>query len=192
MDLPWGDEKTRQFITNVGLITSNGTYGQNIMACEWTHHISYSPGLIAICIGKSGATASNIKKTKEFGVNLASINQSKMCSISGGNTGKLTDKIGALKELGFEFYKAKKIDVLMVKDASLNVECKLYETIELGDHLIFVGEALEATKNQNIEPLAFYNGKYWKMTTLLEKPSQEEIHEMGEIIRKHKKVTDKA
>ncbi len=50
MNLPWGDEKSNKFVTNVGLITSNGPYGHNIMAAEWTHHISYNPGLIAVCI----------------------------------------------------------------------------------------------------------------------------------------------
>ena len=33
MDLPWGDEKTIQFITNVGLITTKGPFGDNIMVC---------------------------------------------------------------------------------------------------------------------------------------------------------------
>ena len=32
MDLVWGDEKTRQFITNVGLVTTSGPFGHNIMA----------------------------------------------------------------------------------------------------------------------------------------------------------------
>jgi flavin reductase (DIM6/NTAB) family NADH-FMN oxidoreductase RutF len=47
MDLLWNDRRTRQFVTNVGLITSDGPLGPNIMAAEWTHHISYSPSLIA-------------------------------------------------------------------------------------------------------------------------------------------------
>jgi len=70
MDLAWGDEKTRQFITNVGLVTSRGPFGDNIMACEWTHHVSYSPGLVAVCIGPSKATHANIKSSKEFGSSL--------------------------------------------------------------------------------------------------------------------------
>ena len=45
---------TVQFLTNVGLITSDGPYGPNVMAAEWTHHISYSPGLIAVNIHRQG------------------------------------------------------------------------------------------------------------------------------------------
>ncbi|MEK6872602.1 MAG: flavin reductase family protein [Nanoarchaeota archaeon] len=186
VDVLWGSKESLKFITNVGLITSYGPDGHNIMACEWTHHISYSPGLIAVCIHKNDATASNIKETKEFGVNLASIEQSKMSSISGSSTGKKTDKIAVLKELGFEFYKAKKIKPLMIKNSPLNVECKLYKEIELGDHIIFVGEAVEATSNP-IEALAYHDGKYWKMSTPLEKPSQEELDNINSVVEKYKK-----
>lgn len=48
-----------------------------------------------------------------------------LSSVAGGSSGKNTDKIGALKELGFKFFKAKKIDVLMVEDAAMNAECRL-------------------------------------------------------------------
>jgi hypothetical protein len=48
MELSWNDRRTRQFLTNVGLITTDGPYGPNVMAAEWTHHVSYSPSLIAI------------------------------------------------------------------------------------------------------------------------------------------------
>ena len=61
---------TIQFITNVGLITSNGPAGIDIMAAEWTHHISYSPILISINVRAHDVTAENIQSSKEFGVNL--------------------------------------------------------------------------------------------------------------------------
>ena len=41
MDIPWGSEGTRKFVTNVGLITSDDPHGNNIMAAEWTHLVSY-------------------------------------------------------------------------------------------------------------------------------------------------------
>ena len=97
MDLPWGDSRSNQFVTNVGLITSNGPYGHNIMAAEWTHQISYEPGLIAVCINPRDATHANIAKTKEFGVNLCVSDQNVMSSVAGGNSGKSVDKISALR-----------------------------------------------------------------------------------------------
>ena len=127
MDLPWGDERTKKFVTNVGLITSNGPYGYDIMAAEWTHHVSYSPGLIAACINRKDATNANIAKSKEFGVSLCASNQNVLSSIAGGSSGKNVNKIEALKELGFKFFKAKKINVLMAEGAAMNAECRLYK-----------------------------------------------------------------
>ncbi len=188
MDLPWGDERTVQFITNVGLVTSRGPYGDNVMACEWTHHVSYSPGLIMACIGRNKATEANILKSKEFGVSLAATEQAKLASIAGNNSGKAVDKVKALQELGFPFYPAKKIGVLMVQDAVLNIECKLIKKISIGDHTLFIGEVLDAVRNPGKEPLAYHHLQYWKMTEQLLRPSEEEKEKIKTIIGKHKRA----
>ncbi len=185
MDLPWNDERSNQFITNVGLITSDGPFGPNVMACEWTHHISYRPGLIAVCIRPDDATHENIKQTKEFGVNLCATDQSVMSSVAGGYTGVKYDKVNALKELGFEFYKAKKIMPIMVKDAAVNIECVLSKEIVLGDHTTFVGDVIEASNNADKLPLAYYGGKYWTMNTNLERPSGTERERIKKVVEKY-------
>ena len=188
MDLPWGDEKTVQFITNVGLVTSKGPYGNNIMAAEWTHHVSYSPGFVAVCIGKNKATLENIKASKEFGVSICATDQNVMASVAGGSSGKDTDKVGTLKELGFKFYKAKKINALMVEGAVLNLECKIFKEVELGDHVMLVGEVVEASLNKNKEPLAYHKGKYWKIGENIPKPADEELKKIKNVVEKNMKT----
>lgn len=187
MDLPWNDKRSNQFITNVGLITSDGPFGPNVMACEWTHHISYHPGLIAVCIRPDDATHENIKQTKEFGVNLCATDQSVMSSVAGGYTGTNYDKVNALKELGFEFYKAKKIKPIMIKGAVVNIECILSKEITLGDHTTFVGEVVEASNNADKIPLAYYEGKYWTVNTDLIKPSERERERIKKVVEKYRK-----
>ncbi|HYZ95487.1 MAG TPA: flavin reductase, partial [Nitrososphaeraceae archaeon] len=118
MELPWDDPISQKFVTQVGLITSEGIDGPNIMACKWTTLISYNPGLIAISLGLRKTTVKNIRKTKEFGINLCSTDQSILSIIAGEYSGSSYDKIEASKELGFEYYKANKIKALMVKGAS--------------------------------------------------------------------------
>ena len=187
MNLPLGDKSSNKFITNLGLITSDGPNGPGVMACEWTHHISFSPGLIAVCIRPHDATHENIKHTKEFGVNLCANDQSVMASVSGGYSGKEYDKINALKELGFEFYKANKIKAPMIKDTAMNAECKLLHEISLGDHTMFVGEVVDVSTNSNKEPLVYHNGKYWIMNTNVAKPSQSERERTRKIVETFKK-----
>lgn len=187
MDLPWGDEISVKFITNVGLITTDGPIGPNVMACEWTHHISYKPGLIAVCIHQRDATDKNIEATKEFGVNLCSTDQSVMASVAGGYTGKKHNKVDALKKLGFEFYEAKKIKPPMIKGASVNIECKLFKKMKLGSHIMFVGEVVEASNNPGKEPLAYHKGKYWIIDKNVEKPSDEERERTKKTINEFKR-----
>ncbi len=186
MDLPWGDEKTTKFITNVGLITTRGPSGDDIMACEWTHHVSYSPGLVAVCIGRKKATARNIRKTKEFGISLCAADQSVVSSVAGGYSGAAYDKIAALRELGFKFYKGRKIKAFMVEGAAVNIECKLHRTIKLGDHTMFVGEVVAASSAQK-EPLAYHKGRYWIMNKNIKKPSDKKRQQIRNTVEKYKK-----
>ena len=74
MKLEYGDPRTAAMVTNVGLISSNGSYGYNIMACEWTHQISNDPGLFCLAIRNFKATYHNILETKVFGINIAASN----------------------------------------------------------------------------------------------------------------------
>ncbi len=187
MELKWGDFRTGQFVTSAGLITSNGPHGQNIETVEWTHHVSYEPGIIVACIRPTDATHENIQQTKEFGVNIATTSQATIASVSGNNTGKDTDKIKALKELGFKFYKAKRIGCLMVEGAALNAECKLQKSITIGDHTMFIGEVIEATANENTMPLAYHQRKFWVLEKNTEKPSQAELEKIKKVVEKNRK-----
>ncbi len=187
MDLQWNDRRTRQFVTNVGLITSNGSYGHNVMSAEWTHHISYSPSLIAVNIRGHDATAHNIIESKEFGVNLASQDQNLISSISGRYSGTDVDKISLLKETGVKFYNAVKIKTVMISDCAMNAECKLVRHEEIGDHLMFIGEVLNISADENAIPLVYHNGKYWKLNEIVEKPTADILKRIEELAEKYEK-----
>ena len=186
MKLPWNDPRSNKFATSIGLITSNGPHGSNIMACEWTHHLSYDPGLVAVSIGPTKTTVENIRTSKEFGVNLCASDQPILSSVAGGYSGSKYDKINALKELGFQFYDASKIKTLMIKGASLNVECKLFQEITFGDHIMFIGEVVDAIYNSEKQSLIYHDGKYWSLQPLI-KISQEERERIRKVLEKYRK-----
>lgn len=187
MNLSWDDRRTRQFVTNVGLITTDGPNGPNIMAAEWTHHVSYAPSLIAIFIHREDATWENLSKTKEFGVNLAAEGQNWVASVAGGSHGQDVDKISALKELGVRFYRGKKIKAPMVRGAAMNAECKLIKTEETGDHVMCLGKVVEISAGKNTKPLAYHNGMYWKLGKQIAKPPEAFLAKIRKAVEKHKK-----
>ena len=189
MHLAWNDRRTRQFITNVGLITSNGTIGPDIMAAEWTHHISYSPSLIAINVRGHDATAENIQSSKEFGISIAGENQNVVCSVAGRYGGRQIDKIRLLKEAGIaNFYESKSINVPMIHDAAMNAECRLMKYEELGDHIMFVGEIVEIAANENIKPLVYHNGRYWRLEENVLSPHSEIKETIEKLSEKYRRI----
>ena len=100
------------------------------------------------------------------------MNQNVVCSMAGRYSGKKIDKISLLKEAGLAiFYTAKNINVLMVQDATMNAECKLMRQEEVGDHIMFVGEVVEISADENIIPLIYHNGRYRKLGEDVSKPS---------------------
>lgn len=187
MNLPWGDERTKMFVTNLGLITSDGPIGPNMMTAEWTHHISYEPGLIAVCVNPRDGTHENIAATKEFGVNIAASDQNVLASVAGGSSGRKVNKMKVLEELGFKFYPAKNIKISMLEGAALNIECKLVQQIPLGDHTMFVGEVLDAKVNSGKAALVFSQGQFWKFGEPIQKPPQEELDRISALVQKYAK-----
>ncbi len=188
MNLAWDDRRTRKFVTNVGLITTDGPYGPNIMAAEWTHHISYAPCLIAVNIRPDDATHANILNSSEFGANLCASDQSVISNIAGGSTGKEVDKMSVLKELGAVFYRAKRINVLMLEGAAMNAECKLLKAVEFGDHTMFVGEVLEISAPDK-SPLVHHDGKNWQIGERALKPPSTALEEIDRLVRKYTRST---
>jgi len=182
--MPWGDPRSFKFVTNVGLITSNGKFGNNVMACEFTHHVNYRPGIIVLGVNPKDATHDNISKTKEFGVNLASIKQNILVSLAGRNSARKIDKIKFLKKLGYKFFKAKKINTLMVEGAVMHAECKVIKKIRLTDHTIFIGEVVSAYIKQDLSPLIYHGGKYLKLGKEHKKPSKKKREEWKKLAEK--------
>ena len=186
VDVIWGDERTKSFVTNVGLVTSNGRLGHDVMSAEWTHMLSYSPFMVSVSIRKGKTSHENISKSKQFGVSIASDKQDVLASVAGSYSGKDVDKISLLKELGFDFYKGKKINALLVKGASMNAEFKLVKKIEAGSHTLFIGECVELTALP-IEPLAYHKGQFWELDKNVPKPNDAKRHEIKLLAEKHKR-----
>jgi len=190
MDLGWGNPKASKWATNIGLITSDGPNGPNIMAAEWTFYLSYSPAMISVHIGggETGkATAENIMKSREFGVSLAASDQNVISSIAGGSSGRDVDKISLLKEMGFGFYDGRKISAPMVKGAATNAECRLKEIKVTGDHTMFIGEVVEIDSDASKQPLVYSGNKYYSLGEQAGKPEQGVLDRIDQLKAKHTK-----
>ncbi|HEY3095067.1 MAG TPA: flavin reductase family protein [Nitrososphaera sp.] len=155
------DKVHRYFATTVGLITTKGKNGQNVMAAEWTMHTSYDPMLIAVFVHES-PTYWNIDETKVFGINIASDDQADLVNIAGGYSGTEIDKLAIPHT--FKTYRAKHIDIPMIRRCVLNAECRVTAIQKIGDHIMVVGEAVSAQFDEKKFPLIYTRGNYWKLS----------------------------
>ncbi|MDD4319708.1 MAG: flavin reductase family protein [Candidatus Peribacteraceae bacterium] len=187
MDLPYGTPASMTFVTNLGLITTDGPLGANVSTIEWTHLVSYTPGLIAVCVDPPDANHENIEAIKEFGVSLAAADQNVLASLAGNTKGRKIDKIGFLRELGFSFVPSTQIKPPLVEGAIAQYECKLLQQIKPGNRTVFIGEVLVANVFPDKEPLAYHQRKFWKLGEQVHKPGKEELEKQAEVMEKYKR-----
>ncbi|MGI0065500.1 MAG: flavin reductase family protein [Nitrosotalea sp.] len=154
------------------MITSRGTKGPNIMAAEWVIQISYSPILIAIFIHNGSQTIKNIEKTKEFGVNVASKDQTTEVNVAGGYSGTEIDKL-KIKNV-FETIKPQKIKTPMILGCTINAECKLVRMEKIGDHVMLVGKVVHIKHDDTKSPLMYHKGRYFALDSTVE-PDRKEV-----------------
>ena len=161
----------RYFSTGVSMITSRGTKGHNVMAAEWVIQISYNPILIAIFIHNGSQTMKNIGKTKEFGVNVASKDQTTEVNVAGGYSGSEIDKL-KIKNV-FKTIKPQKIKTVMISGCTINAECKLVRKEKMGDHVMLVGKVVHIKHDGAKSPLIYHKGRYFSLDSTIEHDRKE-------------------
>jgi flavin reductase (DIM6/NTAB) family NADH-FMN oxidoreductase RutF len=160
------EKSQRYFTTGVSLITSSGPYGQNVMAAEWMMQISYQPLLMAIFVHEGTVTFENIKKTKEFGINVSSEEQAMAVNIAGGYSRKEIDKLKIKNS--FNIIQPRKINSPMIAGCIVNVECKLVTMKKLGDHTMIVGKVVAISYDESKKPLIYHTGRYFRIGSIIE------------------------
>jgi len=112
--------------------------------------VSLEPPLILVCLDKNTGSHFALTQTDSFVVNILRDDQQ---HLSNRFASYLPDKFETV-EYGFG------IDDLPVwKNALANLECRLVNFHDNGDHTIFVGQIERATINDG-EPLVYFQGNY--------------------------------
>lgn len=155
-----------QTATTVALVTTGFGGRQDVMACEWAMMVSASPLRFVISVGPARATHGLLEQSGVFGLSFCSDRQARLSHVSGSYSLHDVDK---WELADFPTYPAHEIDVPMIAESVLNVECRLVATQPLGDHSLFVGEAVWARADPGLDPLIYHDGKYWQIGAQLPK-----------------------
>ncbi len=143
-----------QFASGVTVVTlkdkDNNPHGITVSAfCS----VSMNPPLILVCIDNEAGSHYAFHESQRFVVNILSERQA---THSNQFASPIPDKfinIHHHEGLG---------GIPVIKDSLVNLECKLVNTLEAGDHTIFVGE-IENTHIGEGKPLVYHAGDYRKI-----------------------------
>ena len=119
--------------------------------------VSLDPALISFCLNKKAGSFSAFLNSPYFVVNILADNQSQVAKrFSSSVANKFQDLD----------YKENDFGITIISGALSFIECEKYNQIECGDHYIFVGKALKATINNDINnksPLVYYGKTYMEL-----------------------------
>lgn len=112
---------------------------ENIMTVSWAGTICTNPPMVSISIRPERFSYNLIKNSGEFIINIPNKDLAYAADFCGVKSGRDVDKFEFLK-LNKE--KGSKVDVSVIKEAPLSIECRVKDIIELGSHHMFIGDVL--------------------------------------------------
>ncbi|MCS7113822.1 MAG: flavin reductase family protein [Candidatus Bathyarchaeota archaeon] len=118
----------------------------NIITLAWAMPTSINPPLVAVSIAQRRHSHRLIEETREFVVNIPTIDILDATFHCGVVSGRDHDKF---KEARLTPLPAKRVKPPIIKECIAHLECRLHSQFTTGDHTVFVGEIVEAYANKD-------------------------------------------
>ncbi len=157
-----------------GLVTSISEDGQpNIITLGEIFNISIAkPVIVGIAIRKQRYSHTLISATREYVVNLPTAAMAKVVDQVGSVSGRDVDKFAAFDLTPVP---ADRVRPPLIAECPMNIECRVIGIQEIGDHDLFLGEAVtvhianDALDEhgrmivENLDPLCYIAAEYWRV-----------------------------
>ena len=124
------------------VLVSCGGYGgwkPNLITIAWTGSVCSDPPMLSISVRPERYSFDILKTTKEFAVNVPSLQQARATDWCGMVSGRTTDKF---KRTRLTPAKALKIHCPIVLECPMNIECRIDKSVPLGSHTLFIAEVV--------------------------------------------------
>jgi len=126
------------------LVGANVDEKPNFMTAAWCGIASSSPPAVSVAIRKERYTFKGIEQCGTFSINVPSVGLAQKTDFCGIRSGRKRDK----SEVFDVFYGDLKTAPL-IRECPVNLECKVIHSLDLGSHVLFVGEITEAYVNED-------------------------------------------
>lgn len=142
----------------------------NLITVAWAGTICSDPPMLSISVRPERYSYHMIRETGEFVVNLTTEELVRAVDFCGVKSGRDTDK---WKETGLTPEKASVVNVPLVRQSPVNLECRVLRVDELGSHHMFIAQVVAVDVDEKYmdekdqshlsaaKPLAYSHGGYY-------------------------------
>lgn len=128
------------FPVPAALIVSGSGEQANIMTIAWIGMASSSPPTIGISMAHSRLSVELIRGSGEFTVNFPTAKMTQEVDYCGLVSGRARNKF---RDTGLTPLPSVKVAAPIIQECPYNMECRVSQTLELGEYIFFLGEIVE-------------------------------------------------
>lgn len=145
------------FASGVTVVTShfeNSNYGMTVSSFT---SVSLDPALVLVCLKQGSSTNDIVCKSKVFGVNILSSGQETISNRFANSQIQQNERFDSVD------FKLSGSNVPLIGGCLANLECRLFEVKQAGDHDIFIGEVEVVSifvDSAGMQPLLYQNRQY--------------------------------
>ena len=157
-------------VTAVLVSAADKDGNSNLITVAWAGTICSDPPMLSISVRPERYSYHMIRETGEFVVNLTTEELVRAVDFCGVKSGRDTDK---WKETGLTPEKASVVNVPLVRQSPVNLECRVLRVDELGSHHMFIAQVVAVDVDEKYmdekdqfhlsaaKPLAYSHGRYY-------------------------------
>ncbi|MFH1256172.1 MAG: flavin reductase family protein [Candidatus Diapherotrites archaeon] len=150
------NEEMKKILQGVYIITSSFGAKKNAMAAAWVSRLSFNPPMLMVSVGDGRHSQDIISKGKCFAVHAAGEKQLQMAKEFGSLSGRDSDKLAGKK------FSAGKSGAPILDECIAWFDCRLVKEVRAGDHIVFIGEVIDAKTVSPEEKTLAYDRERFK------------------------------
>lgn len=144
----------------------------NIITLAWTGTVNSNPPMVSISVRKERYSYRMILEKGQFAVNLVTDKLAFAADYCGVKSGRDIDKFAEMK---LTQGKASIIDVPLIEESPVNLECEVVNRLELGTHDMFIGRIVAVDVDDRLIDkkgrlcleraglICYSHGEYWTL-----------------------------
>ena len=148
----------RAWTTGVAVVTAKHEDTQYGMTVNSFTSISLEPPLISVTLKRLTHTHELVEKSGEFALTVLSSSQSELSDRFAGKIHDIRDRFEGL------ITEKLLIDAPLLKDGLAYFNCRVVNSIPVGENTLFIAEVIAASGTGEGDPLVYHNRVFWKLT----------------------------